>query len=76
MFYIDIRVLQLAETYDFKLEEEVEINVLIRQITVILFGKEETGVLFDLTGQMELCSELNLSEQGVRSGHTLLLFLC
>lgn len=75
MFYVDIRVPQLAGTYDFRLEEEVEINVLIRQITAILFGKETAGVLFDLTGQIELCSEFHLSEQGVLSGHTLVLFV-
>lgn len=49
MVFVDIRIPQLAKTYDFRLDEKTETAVLIRQISVILFGKEVQGALFDLT---------------------------
>ena len=75
MIYVDIRVPQLGQIYDFKLEEEAETGTLIQQITAILLGEEASGVLFDLTKQRELCKEQRLPEQGVVSGHTLLLLI-
>ncbi|HOO26917.1 MAG TPA: hypothetical protein PLU43_00515 [Lachnospiraceae bacterium] len=73
MVFVDIRIPQLAKTYDFRLDEKTETAVLIRQTSVILFGKEVQGALFDLTQKQILCGNRTLTGQGTVSGHTLLL---
>lgn len=73
MNYMDIRVPQLAETFDCRLEEDVKISVLLRQLAVLLPGRKEAGVLFSLSQKRMLNSDRTLQEQGVISGQTLLL---
>jgi len=73
MNYIDIRVPQLAETFDCRLEEHVKTSVLLRQLAVLLLGRNEDGVLFSLDQERMLKSDQTLQEQGVVSGQTLLL---
>ncbi len=73
MNYVDIRVPQLAKTFDCKLEEHVKISVLISQLTVLLLGRRAEGILFSLNQKRVLQKEQTLLEQGVVSGQTLLL---
>ncbi len=73
MNYMDIRVPQLAETFDCRLEEHVKTSVLLRQLAVLLLGRNEDGVLFSLDQERMLKSDQTLQEQGVVSGQTLLL---
>ena len=70
---MDIRVPQLAETFDCRLEEHVKTSVLLRQLAVLLLGRNEDGVLFSLDQERMLKSDQTLQEQGVVSGQTLLL---
>lgn len=73
MNYVDIRIPQLAKTVDCKLEEHVKIAVLLCQLSVILLGRKEEGMLFLPSQKKILAKEQTLAEQGVASGQTLLL---
>lgn len=81
MVMVDVSVLSIGRKYNFKLEEQESISVIISEICEVVCNKEncEMGnpenifTLSLLEDGVLMSPELTLSEYGVRNGCTLLL---
>lgn len=81
MLMVDIDVLSIGRKYNFTLEEQVPVSVIISEICEVICQKENcslgnpenTLTLSSLENGVMMSPELTLSEYGVRNGHTLIL---
>lgn len=81
MVIVDVAVMSLGRKYNFALEEEIPISVLITEICEVicqkencLLGRPENIITLSLVESGSVMSpELTLSEYGVKNGSTLIL---
>ncbi len=74
MRYVDVRVPQLARTYDFLLDEKVPVEDVMESLMQNLLGEERNGLLFSVQNKRLLIPARTLEEQEILSGQTLVLF--
>lgn len=81
MILVDIYVPSIGQTYDFNLDENVQIQVIIEEIAEMVVRKERTNLVGE-SGKLILCDRLNkstlpknksLRECGIGSGSSMLL---
>lgn len=73
MIYIEIIVEGGTEKREYLLDENVCVNVLMKQLSNCIMSDEQVELMVDITGEMILNPMQNLTEQGVKSGHTILV---
>lgn len=81
MIIVDVEVQSIGRKYNFTLEEQVPISMLISEIREVICQKENCFLgrpeneltLSSLENGVMMSPDLSLSEYGVMNGHTLLL---
>lgn len=82
MIFVEVMVPSLGRRYDFELERSALVEVLIREMILVICQKErcesfeEEGRTFSLYSQASrrrLLPEATLQQNGVRNGHCLIL---
>ena len=81
MILVDVYVPALGNTYDFKLDEEEKIGIIIEEISELVGQKEHSGIVGEIDDLM-LCLQgdqkilprnMTLNEAGVLNGSSLIL---
>ena len=79
MIMVDIRILSINRVYDFNLDEDTSIGVLIEEVTEMVLQKEKS-FLIGKTEDMHLCSNkhilpknITLRDCGIRTGDYLFM---
>ena len=74
MILVEVFVPSLDRTYEFKLNEDVAVSVVIEEISSVICQKEQCDVEGNRCGKQQiLSSNLSLYENGVQSGDRLYL---
>lgn len=81
MIIVEIYVPSVDKTYEFKLNEDVAVNVAVDEISSVICQKEQCSVkgdktqlmLFRCESEQTLSMNLSLYENGVQSGDRLML---
>lgn len=81
MIMVDVTVPSIGRQYNFSLEEQTPVSMLIAEIAEVICQKENCSLTGE-TGELVLCSveqekilapEASLSQYGIRDGNRLLL---
>lgn len=81
MILVDVYVPALGNTYDFKLDEEEKIGIIIEEISELVGQKEHSGIVGEIDDLMLCLREdqkilprnMTLNEAGVLNGSSLIL---
>lgn len=81
MILVDIYVPALGNVYDFQLDEDEKVNIIVEEIGELIGQKEHCQIVGDIS-ELMLCSRDNriilspnstLSELGIHNGNSLIL---
>ena len=74
MIIVEVFVPAIDNIYEFRLNEDVAVNVVIEEIISVICQKERADFLRVLSGKQQvLSSNLSLYENGVQSGDRLIM---
>lgn len=80
MILVDVQVVATGEIYDFELDENQAVEILLKEIKQLISEKEqrtfsdEKFYLYAMYRECFLLENMSMKEQGVRSGERLILF--
>lgn len=80
MILVDVQAMATGEIYDFELDENQTVEILLKEIKELISGKEQRAFsdekfyLYAMYRECFLLENLSMKEQGVRSGERLIIF--
>lgn len=73
MIYVDMKCFSMKKTLDVKLDEEVLVSELLKEMEKYFFINKESSQIVSTRNKQVLSKKLSLKQQGVLGGDTLIL---
>lgn len=73
MIYVDMKCFSMKKTLDVKLDEEVLVSELLKELEKYFFINKESSQIVSTRNKQVLSKTLSLKQQGILGGDTLIL---
>ena len=73
MIYVDMKCFSMKKTLDVKLDEDVLVSELLKEMEKYFFINKESSQIVSTRNKQVLSKKLSLKQQGVLGGDTLIL---